>query len=161
VAAAALRADGETPDLAALAGKLSSFHGLPHRLALVHQADGVRWFDDSKATTPEATLLAVASFPERARLHLIAGGRSKGADLGPVSRLALELAGLYAIGETARSVAADGGQDCGTLDEAVRRIRAALRPGDVVLLSPGCASWDQFENYEHRGRRFAALARSR
>ncbi len=161
VAAAALRQDGETPDLQALAARLATFHGLPHRLALVHQADGIRWFDDSKATTPEATLLAVSSFPEPGRLHLIAGGRSKGSDLRPVAGLARTLAGLYAIGETAKDVAAGGGLECGTLDEAVRRIRSALRPGDVVLLSPGCASWDQFENYEDRGRRFAALARSR
>ena len=161
VAAAALRADGQAPDLRHLAAKLASFRGLPHRLALVHEADGVRWFDDSKATTPEATLLAVSSFPQPGRLHLIAGGRSKGADLAPVARLARELAGLYTIGETAATIASAGGAECGTLEEAVKRIRASLRPGDVVLLSPGCASWDQFENYEHRGRRFADLAQCR
>jgi UDP-N-acetylmuramoylalanine--D-glutamate ligase len=161
VAAAALRADGHTPDLRALAARLSSFHGLPHRLALVHEHGGIRWFDDSKATTPEATLLAVSSFPEPRRVHLIAGGYDKDIDLSAIARLAPRLAGLYAIGATAAVVARDGGTLCGTLEAATERIRAAARPGDVVLLSPGCASWDQYLNYEERGRRFAALARSR
>ena len=62
---------------------------------------------------------------------------------------------------TAAKVAGDGGTICGTLEAAVDRIRSAARPGDVVLLSPGCASWDQYLNYEERGRQFAALARSR
>ena len=161
VAAAALRADGLTPDLHALAARLASFHGLPHRLALVHESGGIRWFDDSKATTPEATLLAISSFPEPAKVHLIAGGYEKKIDLSSIAGLAPRLAGLYAIGATAAKVAGDGGTICGTLEAAVDRIRSAARPGDVVLLSPGCASWDQYLNYEERGRQFAALARSR
>jgi UDP-N-acetylmuramoylalanine--D-glutamate ligase len=161
VAAAALRADGEQPDLPALAARLATFRGLPHRLALVHDANGVRWFDDSKATTPEATLLAISSFPEPARVHLIAGGYEKKIDLSAIANLAPRLAGLYAIGATAAKVAGGGGTICGTLEVAVDRIRSNARPGDVVLLSPGCASWDQYLNYEARGRQFAALARSR
>lgn len=161
VAAAALRADGLTPDLHALAARLASFHGLPHRLALVHESGGIRWFDDSKATTPEATLLAISSFPEPAKVHLIAGGYEKKIDLSSIAGLAPRLAGLYAIGATAAKIAGDGGTICGTLEAAVDRIRSAARPGDVVLLSPGCASWDQYLNYEERGRQFAALARSR
>ena len=161
VAAAALRADGIEPDLEALAQRLTSFRGLPHRLALVHEAGGIRWFDDSKATTPEATLLAVASFPEPRRVHLIAGGYEKNIDLTAIAELAPRLAGLYAIGATAEQVARSGGTMCGTLEAAIDRIRTRVRSGDVVLLSPGCASWDQYLNYEERGRRFAALARAR
>jgi UDP-N-acetylmuramoylalanine--D-glutamate ligase len=159
VAAAAMRLDGEEPDWRALETRLRSFRGLPHRLCLVHEHRGVRWFDDSKATTPEASLLAVACFPERARVHLIAGGYDKGSDLKAIAELADSLGGLYAVGATAAAVASRGGIACGTLERAVDRIRAAARPGDVVLLSPGCASWDQFENYQQRGLRFAELAR--
>ena len=159
VAAAAIRLDGGEPDWTRLASRLRTFRGLPHRLCLVHEADGVRWFDDSKATTPEATLLAVSCFPERRRVHLIAGGYDKGSDLTPIAELAGSLAGVYAVGATAGAVASRGGVVCGTLDGAVARIRTSVKPGDVVLLSPGCASWGQFENYTQRGLRFAELAR--
>ncbi len=161
VAAAALRLDGVTPNASELSERLADFRGLPHRLALVHSANDVRWFDDSKATTPEATLLAVASFPDATRIHLIAGGSDKGSDLSGIASLAPHLAGLYAIGTTAPSLLRHGGHHCGTLEMAAQTIVAALKPGDVVLLSPGCASFDQFGNYQERGNRFAALARTR
>ncbi len=160
-ATAATRLDGHAADPAELAGRLGSFHGLPHRLCLVHQANGVRWFDDSKATTPEATMLAVGCFEDPRRLHLIVGGSDKGADLTGLAGLAARLAGLYCIGSTASTLAARGGNLSGTMAQAVQTIRSAARPGDVVLLSPGCASHDQFGDYRERGLVFAELARGR
>lgn len=163
-----------SPDEAAAA--LADFPGLPHRLQLVAEHDGVRYYNDSKSTTPEATLLAVASFDDPARVHLIVGGSDKGADLSPIARLGPRLGGLYAIGLTGRRiidlaervsfvVGCDAASStrhavyAETLERAVAAAMARLRPGDVLLLSPGCASLDQFANYEARGEAFAALVR--
>lgn len=165
-ARAARAALGDRADNARIHEALRSFEGLPHRLRFLGEREGVRFFDDSKATTPDATLLALGAFREGgelARVRLIAGGYDKGIDLSPLALAASELAGLYTIGATGEALAADAGRSgahaisCGTLERAVRACAADSSPGDIVLLSPGCASWDQFTNYEARGREFARL----
>ena len=147
---------------------LASFGGLPHRLQTVEAPAasgwpaGVRFFNDSKATTPEAATLAIEAF-EPGTVRVILGGADKGSDLAALGRLAASrCAGVYAIGLTGDAIAdaAEGGSAtvrcCGTLAAAVAAIRVDAEPGEIVLLSPGCASWDQFTNYEERGNAFVA-----
>lgn len=159
-------AEWEGPEFLNMAAReVSDFPGLKHRLCRVGEAHGIQFYDDSKSTTPEATLQALDAFAEcgeLGRVHLIAGGYDKGSDLSPIARRAGSIAGLYCIGATGPTLAklshgAGAVQDCGTLEEAVRRAEARAKRGDVVLLSPGCASWDQFVNYEKRGELFASL----
>ncbi len=146
----------------------AGFPGLAHRLRLVSEARGVLAYDDSKSTTPDATLLAIEAVGERiergrAGVHLIAGGYDKGANLAPIASAGASLAGLYTIGATGRSLAeqsGDASRYLETLECAVRSAMARAKAGEAVLLSPGCASWDQFDNFEQRGRRFADLVRA-
>ena len=142
---------------------MRTFPGLPHRLCDLGRRAGVRFFDDSKSTTPGATALALRALAESGldRVHLIAGGYDKGIDLGPMLAADAGLVGVYAIGATADAVltiAGGLGVRCGSLGTAMEQIRSRAAEGDAVLLSPGCASWDQFENFEQRGQRFAELA---
>ena len=166
--AAASMASPSTP-AGAILRELRNFPGLIHRLQLAHESrgGGVRFWNDSKCTTPEACLKAVEALSEAepgdvSRIHLIAGGYDKGSDLSPIAALAPKLAGLYCIGATGPTLAKASGRHvevCGTLDRAVRAAAARARPGDYVLLSPGCASWDQFTNYEYRGDAFVKLVK--
>ncbi|MCI0675691.1 MAG: UDP-N-acetylmuramoyl-L-alanine--D-glutamate ligase [Phycisphaerales bacterium] len=141
---------------------LEDFAGLPHRLQFVGEHDGLLFYNDSKSTTPQAALLAVAAFSDASKVHLIAGGYDKGSDLTPIAALAPRLGGLYTIGATGPRLA-DGApsgsfaENCQTLDAAVGRAINRMHAGDILVLSPGCASWDQFTNYEERGEAFSRL----
>jgi UDP-N-acetylmuramoylalanine--D-glutamate ligase len=138
-----------------------SFPGVEHRLEFVRELDGVAWYNDSKATNVDATLKALAAFPDG--LWVILGGKDKNSDYRPLAAAMKEKTrGALLIG-----AAADKIEDhlqgvvstvkCGTLEGAVRHAHASARPGDTVLLAPACASFDQFENFEHRGREFKRL----
>ena len=149
------------------------FRGLPHRLQLVHEdARGVRYFNDSIATIPEAAVAALESFPAK-RVIQIVGGYDKGLPLTPMCNALVERAkAALCIGATGKRIiemmGGGAGQpaagaapayDCGDLATAMKMARTIASPGDVVLLSTGCASYDQFTNYEERGARFEELAR--
>ena len=148
----------------ALVEAVSTFAGLPHRLAFLGERNSIRYYDDSKSTTPAATVLALDAFKDRGalgRVHLIAGGYDKGSSLDAILTSAAHAAGLYTIGATGPALhAAARGRSvaCETLEHAMHAIENAVRENDIVLLSPGCASWDQFESFVQRGERFAALA---
>ena len=115
--------------------------------------------DKRGLASPESTLQAVGAFDDSHRIHLLAGGYDKGSDMSAIAELAPQLAGLYGIGATGPRITERGGILCETIDQAVRSAASRVKQGDVVLLSPGCASWDQFANYEARGMEFEAAIR--
>lgn len=161
-ASAALNAKGiEAP--AALVEGLRSFEPLAHRLQIVARRGGVTFVDDSKASNPDAVAKALEAF--EAPIILIAGGRSKRTDFGAIARPAQERCKrVILIGESARELGAlierIPTEYAASMDEAVNAAALAASPGDVVLLSPGCASFDMFESAEQRGERFTeAVAR--
>jgi len=161
-AAAAVLARGLPAD--AVRNGLRTFRGVAHRLEEVVSRDGVLYVNDSKATNVAAALVALRSF--EAPVHVILGGRGKDEDYAPLrDAVAGHCAGAYLIGEEAEPLAAalDGAvalHRSGDLERAVAQARTAARPGEVVLLAPACASYDQFENFERRGEAFRALART-
>jgi UDP-N-acetylmuramoylalanine--D-glutamate ligase len=143
---------------------LGDFPGLPHRLQLLAEHGELRFYDDSKATTPEATTLAVEAFEDGSTVHLVAGGYDKRIDLSAIVELTPRVAGLYTIGATGQRLAEQAtgeghAEYCQTLPQAAARALDRMSAGDVLLLSPGCASWDQFDNYEQRGAAFAKWVR--
>ncbi len=159
-ATAAARAAGIPDD--AIAEALRTFHGVPHRLELVRELRGVRWVNDSKATNTAAARRGVAAYD--APLRLILGGSLKGEDFGPfVRELPANVRSIYLVGaasdELAAALDAAGRAHVrtGDLPTAVSRAAADAEPGDVVLLSPACASFDQFANFEERGDSFRRL----
>ncbi|MBV8159847.1 MAG: UDP-N-acetylmuramoyl-L-alanine--D-glutamate ligase [Acidimicrobiia bacterium] len=151
--AAALAAGG---GLDGVRTALREWEGFPHRVALVGDAGGVQWYDDSKATNPHATLAALRGF---ASTVLIAGGRNKGLDLSVLAQGADRVRAVVAVGEAASEVeqAFAGVRPvtvATSMDEAVRLAGGLVEPGDAVLLSPGCASFDWYRSYGERGDDF-------
>jgi UDP-N-acetylmuramoylalanine--D-glutamate ligase len=137
------------------------FRAVEHRLEYVATIRDVQYFNDSKATNVDATIKALESFP--ANIHLILGGKDKGSDYTVLNNLIRErVKRVYTIGAAASKIESQvsGSAEivhAETLDAAVNRAAAAASPGDVVLLAPACASFDQFNNYEHRGRVFKEI----
>ena len=155
-ATAAARAAGIGDD--AIAEALRAFPGVPHRLEPVAEVAGVRYVNDSKATNVAAALRALAAYADEP-VHLILGGSPKGEDLGPLAAaLGPNVKSVHLIGAEAERIGEviDGHRD-GDLATAVAHAARLAEPGDVVLLSPASASYDQFENFEERGEAFRAL----
>ncbi len=153
-----------TQNVEAMRSVLTSFSGLEHRLEFVRELDGARYYNDSFGTTPETAIVAIQAF-EQPKV-VVLGGSDKGADYGELAQLVAgaNIRKILLIGEQAPAIGAalaqaglsedlmmPGGQDMSAI---VATARAVARPGDIVLLSPACASFDMFENYKDRGEQF-------
>jgi UDP-N-acetylmuramoylalanine--D-glutamate ligase len=142
---------------------LRTFPGVAHRLELVAEIAGVSYVNDSKATNVAAARRALAAYAETS-VYLVLGGSLKGEDFGPLAAaIGPNVKRAYLIGEAAEQLAAVlqvPFERSGDLETAVRAAAAAARPGEVVLLSPACASYDQFRDFEQRGEEFTRLVRS-
>lgn len=163
-AAACARAAGAS--IEAIATGLASFRPIEHRLEPAGVVDGVEYFNDSKATNPDAVLKALTAFGDRSLVVLL-GGRNKGVDMHPLARaVAARTGDVVVFGEAAAEyVEAFEGLDvelgrAADLAGAVERARSVAMPGAIVLLSPGCTSYDEFSGYEERGRRFKEIVAS-
>ncbi|APZ97144.1 UDP-N-acetylmuramoyl-L-alanine--D-glutamate ligase [Sphingopyxis sp. QXT-31] len=146
---------------------LATYSALPHRMEWVGEVAGVSWYNDSKATNAASAAPALAAFPPAPdqRLHWIAGGQAKGDGLSACAPWFGHVKRAYLIGEAIEAFAAEIGDAIpvdrsGDLATAVARAAAAAEPGDIVLLSPACASFDQFNSYEERGDRFRSIVRA-
>lgn len=140
---------------------VASFKAVEHRLEFVRTVEGVDYFNDSKATNVDAAMKAIAAFP--GCIHLILGGKDKDSDYTTLSPLLQErVKAVYTIGSAAEKIERQlhgvvKMVGAGTIDVAVHEAAKVAIPGDVVLLAPACSSFDQFENYEHRGRTFRRI----
>ena len=137
-----------------------SFKAVEHRLEFVATVGGVDYYNDSKATNVDATIKALESFP--ANIHLILGGKDKGSSYTVLNDLIRQrVKRIYTIGAAAAKIESQvkGAEvvHTETLENAIRKANAAAQPGDVVLLAPACASFDQFKSYEHRGKLFKEI----
>ncbi len=168
VMAAALMTHLAGADLDELGAAIETFPGVEHRIEFVRELDGVAYYNDSKATNVDAALKAIEAF--QGNLWIILGGKDKGSDYGPLREpLAERAKGALLIGApppypyAAAPIIQEALHgtlplmNCGTLTEALRYAKQNAEPGDVVLLAPACASFDQFQNYEERGNKFKQL----
>jgi UDP-N-acetylmuramoylalanine--D-glutamate ligase len=144
-----------------IGGAVRNFKAVEHRLEYVATVRGVEYYNDSKATNVDATIKALESFP--GNIHLILGGKDKGSDYTLLNNLLRQrVKAVYTIGAAAEKIqsqikGAASIVSSVTIEAAVKQAAASAQPGDVVLLAPACASFDQFQNYEHRGRVFKEL----
>jgi UDP-N-acetylmuramoylalanine--D-glutamate ligase len=159
LAASALVLETGLADAGAIERALSTFAGPAHRLEFLGEWGGIGWYNDSKATTPHAAAVAIRALDD---IVLIAGGQDKGVDLGEMASDVGRVRAVLAIGQTRDAIAAAFSsvpvvERHDTLDDAVDRAAMLAGPGSTVLLSPGCASLDQFRGFEERGDRFRWL----
>ncbi|HEV3344674.1 MAG TPA: UDP-N-acetylmuramoyl-L-alanine--D-glutamate ligase [Pirellulales bacterium] len=167
-ACAAAAAEAARCSPAAIRRGLQDFRGLPHRLELVAEIDGRSFFNDSMATTPESVMAAIDAFPERA--WFLVGGHDKGFDYAAMTTKLARLArGVACFGAARHTIAAMierqptprcAGASFATMEESLAWCWSHSRAGEAIVLSPACASFDQFRDYRHRGETFAALALS-
>ena len=161
-AVAATRLTGLAPDR--IAAAIRTFRAVEHRLEFVRTVSGVDFYNDSKATNVDATLKALDSFP--GGLWVILGGKDKGSDYTVLADLLRRRAKqVLLIGAATEKIATQLAgvvplERAETIERAVRMAFERAKPGDTVLLAPACASFDQFQNYEHRGRVFKQLVRT-
>jgi UDP-N-acetylmuramoylalanine--D-glutamate ligase len=145
-------------DIDGVTATLRAYATMPHRVALVGETGGVRWYDDSKATNPDATRRAISSFES---VVLLAGGRNKGLDLSVLAAESARVRGVVAFGESGPEIAAAFAgtgtpvEQVSGMHDAVQAADRMARAGDVVLLSPACASFDAYSGYGARGDDFA------
>jgi UDP-N-acetylmuramoylalanine--D-glutamate ligase len=152
---------GLTQDVAAQV--LTNFSGLPHRAQLIRTVNGVRWVNDSKGTNVGSTVSALMSLGAQSKIVLLAGGQGKGQAFAPLAEPLKQYGrALIVFGQDALQIAQACQTSCTThvvadLDAAVALAQTLAQMGDTVLLSPACASFDQFNSYVHRGEVFAQL----
>jgi len=162
LAAAAISIESGLVEPSHVARALSEFDNAPHRIEYVETIDGVQWFNDSKATSPHASAVAIKSFQN---IVLIAGGRNKGLDLHELANQPQRVKAVVAIGDDALEIEKAFDGVCrvvrgGSMQEAVRLARTLAVSGDVVLLSPACTSYDWYNNYMERGEDFMQCVRN-